>query len=344
MGEVTPPLNKLEQRLAALFASAEAKTDYAPWPAPAETRSGDVMTNDDAVDLNRTELTARSNAVPHPAVGSALKNEINLGDTDSSLAFARSADATWLPVGSIEVREQARKHFDGLKELAANIKQFGQLQPIVVCRVGPERYRLMYGERRLRAVRDILCREQIYAVVSSEITDATEQELAQLSENVQRKDYQPLELARCFARLIRAQRCTQDLLAERLQVSKSWISKRLSLLDAPEGVQEAIEIGKLSETDYYNHKAKYDSSLGGAASDTTEVSESVAHRLANVQVPMANVKKIAELIAAMLALSKRPLIPLSARPSKNELLAFVNTYIDEALEQARMLSKQRVRS
>ena len=344
MGEVTPPLNKLEQRLAALFASAEAKTDYAPWPAPAETRSGNVIANDDAVKFTGAKLTARSNATAHQADASRLGNAIEPSEAESSLAQVQSSAAAWLSVGSIEVREQARKHFDGLKELAANIKQFGQLQPIVVCRVGPERYRLMDGERRLRAVRDILCREQIYAVVSSDAQSDTDLQLAQLSENIQRRDYQPMELARTFARLIEFNDWTHDTLAERLNVSRAWISKRLSLLDAPEDVREAIESGEISETDYYNHKTKYDKSLGKPVTDVSEAIKSIVHRNSYVQIPMASTRKAAELIFGLLAQANRAPAPLSARPSKNELLAFVNTYIDEALEQARMLSKQRVRS
>ena len=70
---------------------------------------------------------------------------------------------------------QPRKIFSDkeLEELAMSIEQQGLLQPIVVCEKVDETgtfYELVAGERRLRAVRDILTRSRIKAIISKEIT------------------------------------------------------------------------------------------------------------------------------------------------------------------------------
>ena len=48
---------------------------------------------------------------------------------------------------------QPRKHFDedALNELAVSIKNYGVIQPILVCPKEGGRYELIAGERRLRA-------------------------------------------------------------------------------------------------------------------------------------------------------------------------------------------------
>ena len=61
-----------------------------------------------------------------------------------------------LPVSQIEPSPfQARRTFDEaeLAGLAASIRENGLLQPVTVRRLGPDRYELVAGERRLRASR-----------------------------------------------------------------------------------------------------------------------------------------------------------------------------------------------
>ena len=59
-----------------------------------------------------------------------------------------------LPVDQIEPSPyQARRTFneEELAGLAASIRENGLLQPVTVRRLGPDRYELIAGERRLRA-------------------------------------------------------------------------------------------------------------------------------------------------------------------------------------------------
>ncbi|MBC7240063.1 MAG: ParB/RepB/Spo0J family partition protein, partial [Chloroflexi bacterium] len=69
---------------------------------------------------------------------------------------ARNERAREIPIDSIVFNPyQPRKTIDpdSLEELAASIKEVGVLQPIIVRKVGEERYELIAGERRWRAAR-----------------------------------------------------------------------------------------------------------------------------------------------------------------------------------------------
>jgi ParB family transcriptional regulator, chromosome partitioning protein len=59
-----------------------------------------------------------------------------------------------IPIEQIEVNpRQPRQDFDesALQELSGSIKMHGIIQPLTVSHIAPNRYRLIAGERRLRA-------------------------------------------------------------------------------------------------------------------------------------------------------------------------------------------------
>jgi ParB family chromosome partitioning protein len=103
-----------------------------------------------------------------------------------------------------ESKTNPRRFFDEAKlaELAANIKQHGVLQAVLL-RPLPEgeagTYELVAGARRYRASK-LAKRESIPATVR-ELTDAQALEL-QVIENVQRVDVHPLDEAQGYAALI----------------------------------------------------------------------------------------------------------------------------------------------
>jgi ParB-like chromosome segregation protein Spo0J len=66
-----------------------------------------------------------------------------------------------LKIDSIKVGQRHRRDMGDLTTLADSIRQEGLLQPIGVT----DRLELVYGERRIRAVRDILKRKTILARV-----------------------------------------------------------------------------------------------------------------------------------------------------------------------------------
>jgi len=84
----------------------------------------------------------------------------------------------------------------GIHELAASITAHGLVQPITVranldAGEGAPPYLLVAGERRLRAIRDVLKRRTIAAIMRHDLTEDTALE-ATVLENLQRRDLHPM--------------------------------------------------------------------------------------------------------------------------------------------------------
>jgi ParB family chromosome partitioning protein len=120
---------------------------------------------------------------------------------------------------------QPRQTFDPvtLDELAASIQEKGLLQPIVVQKIGDDRYMIIAGERRFRACQQ-LGRPTIAAIVS----DGDIDEIA-LIENIQREDLKPLELAEALARLIETHQYTHEVAAKMLGKARNTVTELLSI-------------------------------------------------------------------------------------------------------------------
>jgi len=151
--------------------------------------------------------------------------------------------------------DQPRRNFDeqGIRELAASIREFGLLQPIVVSKLEREvpsgtevEYELISGERRLMAVK-MLGMELVPAIIRNVGMERERLELA-IIENLQREDLNPLEMARAMARLQDEFRLTQREIAARLGKSREVIANTVRLLDLPPYIQEALERGEISES------------------------------------------------------------------------------------------------
>jgi ParB family chromosome partitioning protein len=153
---------------------------------------------------------------------------------------------TDIPISRITTNPwQPRKQMteDGLQALAASIAEHGVLQPIVVTET-LDGYRLIAGERRLRAAR-MAGLERIPAVIR-QLEDHQHLELA-LVENLQRSDLGPLEEAQAFRQLIDEFGFTQETVAVRVGRARSTIANTLRLLDLDPAVQQAIIDGRLTE-------------------------------------------------------------------------------------------------
>ena len=139
---------------------------------------------------------------------------------------------------------QPRKNFEptALKELADSIKVHGVIQPIIVNKTG-DRYIIVAGERRFRASK-LAGLKTIPAIVKN----YTEQQIKEISllENIQREDFNPIEVANAMKELLEIYGWTQDVLADRLGKSRPAIANTLRLLTLQPEVIALIESGKLS--------------------------------------------------------------------------------------------------
>lgn len=141
-------------------------------------------------------------------------------------------------------RKQPRKHFDeaALEELAASLKTYGMIQPVVVKKNG-DYYELIAGERRWRAAK-IAGLEKIPVVVKDwEEGEAFE---AALVENLQREDLNPIEEAESYQRLQEEFSLSQEQIAQKVGKSRSAVTNSLRLLQLDPRVRNFVVENKLS--------------------------------------------------------------------------------------------------
>ncbi|HYT91502.1 MAG TPA: ParB/RepB/Spo0J family partition protein [Gemmataceae bacterium] len=139
--------------------------------------------------------------------------------------------------------DQPRKAFDTKAqwELAASIEKVGILQPITVRYVESANvYQVITGERRFQAAKSL----GIAAIPCWVKTPKAEEILVhQIVENWQRRDLEPLELARALALLRDSTGSSQKELAALTGKPESEISRLLSLLKLAPEVQAQAEQG-----------------------------------------------------------------------------------------------------
>ena len=141
--------------------------------------------------------------------------------------------------------DQPRRHFDqeALDQLAASIKRYGVIQPIVVSPSG-DNYIIVAGERRWRAAGQAGLK-QIPAIVRDR--EQLEQLEVALIENVQRVDLSPLEQALSIERLHQQFNISYSEIAKRLSKAETTVSNIVRLLQLPPAARESLQEGKISE-------------------------------------------------------------------------------------------------
>jgi len=133
---------------------------------------------------------------------------------------------------------QPRRTFDPLEmsNLVDSIREKGVLQPVIV-RTKDDRFELVVGERRWRAVKKLKL-DAIPAIIK-EMNDRDMLEMA-IIENIQREDLNPIEKANAYIQLINEFGLTHDELARRLGQDRSSVSNTLRLLKLPNVIKEGI--------------------------------------------------------------------------------------------------------
>ncbi|ANV98451.1 chromosome partitioning protein ParB [Helicobacter enhydrae] len=141
---------------------------------------------------------------------------------------------------------QPRKTFnhEALDELAASIKEYGLLQPILVYQNEKQEYVLIAGERRLRASK-LAGLESIKAIVA-EIDLKYLQEFA-LIENIQREDLNPIELAQAYSELVEKYHLTHEELAQRIQKSRAQVTNTIRMMQLEQEVQEMLVTNAITQ-------------------------------------------------------------------------------------------------
>ena len=141
-------------------------------------------------------------------------------------------------------RIQPRKYFDetALEELAASLKTYGMIQPIVVKKNG-DYYEIIAGERRWRAAKIAGLVKVPVVIKKWEEGEAFE---AALVENLQREDLNPMEEAESYQRLQEEFGLSQEKIAEKVGKSRSAVTNSLRLLQLDPRVRNFVVENKLT--------------------------------------------------------------------------------------------------
>ena len=137
---------------------------------------------------------------------------------------------------------QARIEYpeEELKDLGRSIKEHGMLEPIIVRPhpTKPGRFEIAVGERRVRA-----CRLVGITTVPAIVRDLSDDEMALYVpvENLQRRNFNPIEEARAF-KTLQERGWTQQKIADEVGhgVTRDIVGQRLRLLGFPPELQELV--------------------------------------------------------------------------------------------------------
>jgi ParB family chromosome partitioning protein len=155
-----------------------------------------------------------------------------------------------IPLSKIQQQNQPRQTFPPheISELAASLNELRQrgegiegtgfLQPILVTE-HEDGYRIVAGERRFRASAEAGIELLPAVVVSMSSSNVL---LAQLVENLQRRDLPPLEEARGMHLLMTKQHLSLRETARVLGKGKGYVENRINLLKMGADVQEMVSV------------------------------------------------------------------------------------------------------
>lgn len=141
---------------------------------------------------------------------------------------------------------QPRSNIDpvGIEDMAASIKRYGVLHPLLVRDSGDGTFELIAGQRRLEGSR--LAGLTDVPVIIREASDSQMLEIAMI-ENIQREEMSPVEKARGFKTLMNRFNLTQNQIAGIFGLSRPAIANTIRLLDLPDNVKDALDRKKITE-------------------------------------------------------------------------------------------------
>ena len=154
------------------------------------------------------------------------------------------AETASIPITQLHPNpNQPRTFFDenGLGELAASIRQFGLLQPLVVRPVDDD-YELIAGERRWRAAQRAGLQELPCRVLRG-LADV-DAFILSVTENVARRDLNPIEEAVSYQRIVACGRTIEET-AALFGKQPETVQYRIDLLGLREDVQALVAHGQL---------------------------------------------------------------------------------------------------
>src|SRR5258705_7312317 len=188
------------------------------------------------------------------ALGKGIRSLLQSIDTDlktsgghlKETVVENATTSNRIPVDEIETNpKQPRRDFDEqtLQELANSIRLHDIIQPVTVSKLPSGKYRLITGERRLRAAKMAGIND-----IPAYIRQANDAQLLELAllENLQREDLNAMEISLSYKRMMEELEYTQEQVAERMGKDRSTVANFIRLLKLPPDIQLAVRNGELS--------------------------------------------------------------------------------------------------
>ncbi|KAA0677457.1 ParB/RepB/Spo0J family partition protein [Azospirillum brasilense] len=144
-------------------------------------------------------------------------------------------DVEWIEANP----DQPRRRFDeaDLAALTDSIRKHGLQQPIGVRELGPSRFQLVFGERRLRAVR-ALGQQTVPCILVPDGIDTAE---VAVVENVLRAELTPFEEADAFVALVERHGYSHADLGQIMGRDRAEITRTIALTKVSAAVRERYE-------------------------------------------------------------------------------------------------------
>ena len=143
--------------------------------------------------------------------------------------------------------DQPRKKFsdESIRELSQSIENSGQRLPIEVVDDG-EKYIILTGERRWRACK-LTATKTVRAILVQDTQSISEKLINQIIENVQREDFETIDLANAYKQLLddpASGITSMSALATRVGKSEATIFRVMKVLELPQEIQQLVADGK----------------------------------------------------------------------------------------------------
>jgi len=227
-------------------------------------------------------------------------NVIDFQNFEKEIVSENKKDVTMIKLDELRSNPyQPRKTFndDSLRELAASIKEYGVVQPVIV-KKSIKGYELIAGERRCKASR-LAGLTEIPAIIK----DFTDQEMMEIAliENIQREDLNAIDEAKSVLNIIKLRGWTQEEFAAKFGKSRSYITNLLGLLKLPDSIQKML-INKELSTSHARVLSKLE--------DQQQIEE-LATRIVNEKL---NVRDIEQLVNNKDIVKRKPIIIQEKNP------------------------------
>jgi len=132
------------------------------------------------------------------------------------------------------------------RRLVASIRAHGLLEPLVVHTIEEGKYRVIAGNRRLAALKEVHRGEDVKVPCIAKDVDAEMAASMSLAENFVREPMHPLDEAEAFARLASEECKGVPAIAEEFGVSETYVRQRMKLADLAEPVRASLRKNEIT--------------------------------------------------------------------------------------------------